>query len=143
MSALSAVKNAKECLAAPGEMRVLKIHQFVEDFDAHDDELQDELAAEFRAAFDTCLRSLQSEFGSARLMDVGDESEGEDAIELAFSLVPGPVRLALWELPAGVLYVAVSHQDREEPIVLLIGTADKPSGALRRLAKSRARKRRR
>ena len=92
-----------------------------DDTDAHDDELQDKLAAEFKATFDECIRPLEAEFGSARVVDLLDESADEGMIEQALSLVEGLVRVAFWEASAALLFLAVVHEDREAPIALLIG----------------------
>jgi hypothetical protein len=111
----SAKSLAKELLDGdPGGLEELRIHEFVDDEEAHDDEKIERLYADFSAELDRVQKELTKEFGQpSRTGDTDDE------------IIPlnGVFRFVIWEAGNAQLFVAASHEDRGVPILLMIGTA--------------------
>ena len=112
---------SKSCLDAPGEMHVRGAHTFADDDEAHDDDRQDRLNAEFRAQLDRYIRFLEAEYGPATVVDLESDSVDEAAAEEASSLVEDALQLAFWQQEDATLYVAMTQADREAPLALVIG----------------------
>ncbi len=92
----------------------LRIHEFADDEAAHDDDQTEELYAEFATDFETARTELSKKFGEPKRIG----TEEDEAIPLN-----GVLHFAVWEIDGKLLYVAASHEDREVPILLMIGTS--------------------
>nr|CAP48492.1 putative integron gene cassette protein [uncultured bacterium] len=83
------IQAARNCLRT-GEIVLLRVRQFKDDLEAHDDDLQERLAEQFDDAFVSAIESLESEFGPASEIDCDLED------------VPLPLcgffRVAIWEI---------------------------------------------
>src|SRR5207302_10108887 len=84
---------AKKCLSSPGTMELLKIHQFDDDSEAHNEERQKSLEEEFEAGFSETVHVLEQEFGQARIAKSEQDVEG---IPLC-----GVFSAAFWQVPSG------------------------------------------
>jgi hypothetical protein len=100
--------------AGPGTMQELRIHEFVNDEAAHDDEAIKDLYLEFSVNFDQMQTELSEEFGNP--CETGSEDTGDIPLS-------GVFRYAKWEVGGQRLYMAAAHEDRELPILLMIGIA--------------------
>ena len=98
----------------PGALEVIKIHEFADDGEAHDDEFQARMHREFDAVHSSLVEKLSKKFGAPRIAEEEDEFDG---IPLC-----GVFPAAIWDVSDGELFLAVSHEDRETPILLAIGT---------------------
>jgi hypothetical protein len=106
---------AKELLGGePGRLRDLRVHQFTDDEEAHDDERTEKLYAEFSAELDRVQKELTGEYGQPSRTGGTDDK-----------IIPlnGVFRFAVWEVGNSQLFVAAAHEDRGVPILLMIGTA--------------------
>jgi hypothetical protein len=113
----SVVQAAKRLLSLPaGESDDLRIHSFPDDEQAHDDDLQQQIADEFIRDFQTALVDLRQVYGDPET--AGDEDE-----EIA-ELIPlcGIFRYAMWTVKRRRLFLAAAHEDRELPFLLMLGT---------------------
>ncbi|HUG19664.1 MAG TPA: hypothetical protein VMM56_11830 [Planctomycetaceae bacterium] len=99
----------------PGALEFIKIYEFEDDEEAHDDEFQERMHREFETVHGSLVEELSRKFGLPRLAEAEDEF---DAIPLN-----GVFPAAIWEIEGAELFLAVSHEDRETPILLAIGTA--------------------
>jgi hypothetical protein len=111
------VAAAQSCLLESAEpIAVLRIHEFADDSEAHDDVLQGSLRQAFEAAFSEAVASLEAAFGpSVELLD-GPDTE---CIPLC-----GVFCAAAWEVNGQRLFLAAAHEDRETPLLLVVGVAD-------------------
>jgi hypothetical protein len=112
----SATSIAKKLLAGePGGLEELRIHEFEDDYEAHDDELTEQLYQEFSAEFDRVVTALSKKYGKPQRT-----GKKEDKI------IPlnGVFRFAIWSVDDQQLYVAAAHEDCGVPIILMIGTAE-------------------
>jgi hypothetical protein len=98
-----------------GALEVIKIYEFGDDEEAHDDAFQERKHREFEAVHSPLVEELSKKFGLPRIAGAEDEF---DTIPLC-----GVFPAAIWEIEGAELYLAVSHEDRETPILLAIGTA--------------------
>ena len=89
--------------------------EFEEDEEWHDDEFQERKHCEFEAVHSSLVEELSKKFGPPRIAGVEDEF---DTIPLC-----GVFPAAIWDTEGGELFLAVSHEDRETPILLAMGTA--------------------
>ena len=109
---LDPIQAARSSLRS-GELAVLRLRQFKDDVEAHDDVLQEKLADEFDEACLSAIRTLESEFGPSSEIDC----ENDD--------VPLPLcgffRAAVWDVGGKQLCVGVAHEDRECPYLLVLG----------------------
>lgn len=105
---------AELCLSAPGQIELLKIHKFADDFESHDDEKQEQLTKEFEAAVQSAVSKLEAAYGAAHFLV--DEADMDD-LPLA-----GVFCAAIWRFDGATLFVAASHEDRETPFLLVVGT---------------------
>ena len=111
----SATSWAKTLLQGePGGLEELRVHEFVDDETAHDDEQIERLRREFSAEVDRVQKELASEYGPP-----SRTGESDDSI-IPFS---GVFRFAVWEVGGSQLFVAAAFEDRGAPILLMIGTA--------------------
>ncbi|NQT17094.1 MAG: hypothetical protein HQ582_30335 [Planctomycetes bacterium] len=101
--------------SGPGALEIIKIHQFEDDEEWHDDEFQERMHREFEVVHRSLVEELSKKFGLPRIADAEDEF---DAIPLC-----GVFPAAIWQVAGCELFLAVSHEDRETPILLAIGTA--------------------
>jgi hypothetical protein len=115
MSKKSATALAKELLDGdPGGLEELRIHEFTDDEEAHDDERTEKLYAEFSSELERAQKELMTVYGEPS--QVG-ESDNE--------IIPlnGVFRYAVWEVEGSQLFIAASHEDRGVPVLLMMGTA--------------------
>jgi hypothetical protein len=107
------VQTAQRLLGSRFEdMAELWIRGFADDFEAHDDGLQEQLERDFNFAFNEAVSELTSEFGPPRRS--GQEFDGSIPIG-------GLFQYAIWQIRDSELWVAAAHEDRECPFVLLMG----------------------
>ena len=98
-----------------GEMDVVRIHEFELDGDEHDDAATDQLHKDFKADFDDATKVLSEHYGEpSRTGDTDD-----DAIPLA-----GLVAYNVWSIDDCSLFLAISHEDRGAPILMMLGCAE-------------------
>ena len=97
----------------PGGLEELRVEEFPDDESAHDDVLHARLHAEFSAEFDWVQAELARTYGEPIRTGAGDD----DLIPLN-----GVFRFALWELGDMVLFAAAAHEDRDCPLLLMLGT---------------------
>ena len=95
-------------------MEDLRVHLFADDEAAHDNEAIDRLYAEFSNEFDGVATALAKRYGSP--FRTGEEDDEDIPLN-------GVFRFAIWLIGDMQLFVAVAHEDRECPILLLMGTA--------------------
>lgn len=106
---------AKKALAAgKGAMEEVRIHVFEDDEEAHDEEAVEKLHADFAKQFDKSVATLSKEYGQPKRTGQKDDR----AIPLN-----GVFRFAIWKVGKLELYAA-AHEDREIPIILMLGTAE-------------------
>lgn len=101
--------------AGSGGLEALRVHQFTNDEEAHDDDAIDKLYAVFSAEFDRDVSSLSKRYGKP----VRRGEEHDDVIPLN-----GVFRSAVWSIEDQQLYLAASHEDRGCPILLILGTGE-------------------
>ena len=112
----SATGLAKQLLEGDaGGLEELRVHEFEDDEEAHDDEATEALYQDFSADFDRAQAALSKKYG--RPMQVGKDND--DAIPLN-----GVFRFAIWKIEDKQLYLAAAHEDRGVPIILMLGTAE-------------------
>jgi hypothetical protein len=99
----------------PGGLEELRVHEFPDDKSAHDDALHSRLHAEFSAEFDRVQAELARTYGEP----LRSGAEDDDLIPLN-----GVFRFALWEVGDMVLFAAAAHEDRDCPLLLMLGTSD-------------------
>ena len=108
----SATNLARQFLARDkGSLEDLRIHQFKNDKEAHDDIAIDRLHAEFVSDFERVLSELSASYGEPSRTGVDNDKD----IPLC-----GVDRFAIWEVEGRLLYVAVAHEDRECPLLLMM-----------------------
>jgi hypothetical protein len=113
MNSAKILQAANRLLAGEdGSLTELRIHEFNEDEQAHDDQLQERLRREFEDDFEKAARTLTSKFGSPAERG----TEDHDAIPLS-----GVFLHAIWNVKNSVLYAAAAHEDRELPVLLVLG----------------------
>jgi hypothetical protein len=91
----------------------LEIYQFACEVEAHDDNLHERLAEKFAASFDSVKAELVKEFGQPSRTGERDD----DHIPLC-----GVYRFAVWDQDNMILFLAVAHEDRQCPFLLMLGT---------------------
>jgi len=115
--AKSTIQLAQSLLQSNDDtLEEIRMHEFDSDESAHDDALQERLLTEFEADFAKLQAELESRFG--RPTEIGEQDHEE--IPLA-----GVFRFATWEVSDKLLFAAATHEDRELPFLLLIGTASR------------------
>lgn len=111
---LNAVSKAVKLLAKPEPAFVeLRLFEFEDDADAHDEGLIEERYAEFTESFNKAVVSLTKKFGPPVRGARGEQVD-----------IPhcGIMQYSLWDVEDRGLYVAWCHEDRELPIMLVLGT---------------------
>ncbi len=98
----------------PGSLEIIKIYMIEDDEEAHDDEFQKQKHLEFEAVHNSLAKELSKKFGTPKIAKKEDE----------FNKIPlcGVYPAATWEVNGAELYLAVSHEERETPYLLAIGT---------------------
>ncbi|SRR6266705_3598874 len=108
------IELARKCLAGHGEKsEPLLVYSFKDDNEAHDDDLQERLEAEFERAWREVTERLAEVFGPALV--------GEDYEETRWVPLSGVGGASSWHTEHGRLWVAYAHEDRETPYLLLVG----------------------
>jgi hypothetical protein len=108
---------ARQFLASDKDsLEDLRIHQFKNNEEAHDDSAIDRL----HEAFITDFEHVKSELSSVYGEPLRTGADHDDDIPLC-----GVFRFAIWSIESRLLYVAVAHEDRECPILLMIGVASR------------------
>ena len=95
----------------------IKTYDWQDEEEAHDDDFQEEMHDEFCELYDSIVEQLSPRFGEAAEASGPDEFE-EIQVNEAYPA-------AVWSLNEGTLYLAVSHEDRELPMLLAIGMTRK------------------
>lgn len=98
-----------------GGLEELRIHEFIDDEEAHDDEAIDKLYGDFSAEFDRVEAALTQKYGKPSRTG----KEDDDVIPLN-----GVFRFAIWPVDDKQLFAAAAHEDRGVPILLMLGTAN-------------------
>ncbi len=88
------------------------MHQFNDEVEAHDSQLQARLAEELAAEYEKALVELSNEYGQPAV-------EGAEAA----ARVPmgGTLRASLWRGGYREFWLAACHEDRELPLMLVVG----------------------
>jgi hypothetical protein len=114
--AKSAITLARELLEGDaGALEELRIHEFTDDEEAHDDEAVEKLYAEFSSEFDRVVAVLSKQYGKPSRTG----KEDDEVIPLN-----GVFRFAVWPVGDKQLFAAAAHEDRGVPILLMLGTVD-------------------
>jgi hypothetical protein len=114
--AKSAIALARKVLAdEPGALEELRIHEFEDDEEAHDDEATEQRYAEFASEFERAQAALTKQYGEP----VRTGKKDDKAIPLN-----GVFRFAIWEVGERQLFLATAHEDRGVPILLMLGTVE-------------------
>lgn len=112
----SVVQKARQLLREPpGDVHELRIYEFDDDEDAHDDDFQTQVEQSFVESFDALVEMLSTEFGQPAIVGEADHN----AIPLT-----GVFKFACWNVGEKTLYAAAAHEDREEPFLLVIGASE-------------------
>jgi hypothetical protein len=101
--------------AAPGMLEEIRIHEFTDDEEAHDDEAVDKLYSDFSAEFDRGEAVLTKQYGKPSRTG----KEDDETIPLN-----GVFRFAVWQVGDKQLFAAAAHEDRGVPMLLMLGTAE-------------------
>ena len=112
----SPIDAARICLAGEEVMVLLRVRQFVDDVEAHNDQIQDQLEREFEEAFEIASSILSAEFGHG---SASSEDEEDDFVQLS-----GVFSLTTWDVAGKQLFLAAAHEDRETPFFLVVGVRD-------------------
>ncbi len=101
--------------AGDGVMDALRIHEFEMDGDEHDDDSVELLHYDFKKDFDAATRVLTAEHGEP----AHSGSDDDDAIPLT-----GIEAFNIWNIGDQGLFLAISHEDRGAPILLMLGCTE-------------------
>lgn len=95
---------------------VIDCREFFSDVEAHDDELQTSLEENFLANFQKYERSVTGRYGSPGTNGNNDHPG-----------IPhcGVLRYAIWTIDGQSLYLALTHEDRELPFLIVMGVSDR------------------
>src|SRR6516164_1120064 len=100
----SATALARELLEGDtGRLEELRIHEFADDEEAHDDDAIDKLYEDFSSEFDCVVTALSKEYGKPSRKG----KEDDEIIPLN-----GVFRFAIWSVDDTLLFVAAAHEDR-------------------------------
>jgi len=109
----SAIAVARQLLASnEGGLEELRLRAFSNDEDAHDGITIERLRAEFISDVASMQSELSASFGEPSRAGTDDDQD----IPLC-----GVFRFAVWRIEGRALYVAAAHEDRECPILLMLG----------------------
>ena len=113
----SAINLARQLLTNnENGLEDLRIHQFEDDKAAHNDSAIEKLYVEFSSELDRAQSELSSSYGEPYRTG----AEDDEVIPLG-----GVFKFAVWEIEGRILFVVAAHEDRECPILLILGTASK------------------
>lgn len=110
------VTTAASVALSEGEMFAIRMHEFELDGDEHDDDAIDKLHESFHTDFEIAKAALKKTHGNPTREAADDE---DDAVPLC-----GVCRFAVWEYEGKGFFLAVSHEDRGTPILLIIGPTE-------------------
>lgn len=116
-----------ENLISSGEERfeVIQIREFEHEEEQHDEELIDSVIGEFSSILKELALELEKKYGEPKLAleekDFEDIEDDEEVIEDEQFYVPCSFASAVWEKEDFILYLAVCQEDREFPIILVVG----------------------
>ena len=98
-----------------GSLEELRVHEFIDDAEAHNDKKVDKLYQDFSAELDRVEVDLSQKYGKPSRVGKQDDD-----------LIPfnGVFRFAIWTVGERLLFAAAAHEDRGVPILLMLGTAD-------------------
>lgn len=108
------VALAKSLFSQRGtKMEDVEVYEFLDDEAAHDDALQQEVCCKFERRFASLKKLLSDEFGPPAL---AGHSHRDIHVNTAL--------FAMWEVPRKTkrLFLGMSHEDRELPYVIVLGT---------------------
>ena len=88
------------------------IHEFELDGDEHDDEAIEKLHIDFKNDFDIAATALSQQYGPP----VKSGTDDDDALPLT-----GIMHFSIWRTDDAGLFLAISHEDRGTPILLMLG----------------------
>ncbi|MCX5662961.1 MAG: hypothetical protein NTW19_25025 [Planctomycetota bacterium] len=97
----------------PG-LELVRIHEFKDDSEAHDDEFTERLHEEFSADLKRAQKDLSKIYGKP----VRTGTDDDDVIPLN-----GVFCFAVWAVGETSLYIAAAHEDRGVPVLLMVGTS--------------------
>ncbi|MCL4855635.1 MAG: hypothetical protein KJZ78_30075 [Bryobacteraceae bacterium] len=110
------LQQAAEFLeAGDGAMDAIRIHEFELDGDEHDDDAVELLHQDFKKDFDAATRVLTVKYGAPS----HSGSDDDDAIPLT-----GIQAFNIWSMGDQGLFLAISHEDRGTPILLMLGCTE-------------------
>src|SRR5262245_35679899 len=113
--AKSATALASELLEGDaGALEELRIHEFADDEEAHDEDAIDKLYEDFSSEFDRVVTAIAKKYGKPSRTG----KEDDQVIPLN-----GVFRFAVWSVGDKQLFAAAAHEDRGVPILLMLGTA--------------------
>jgi hypothetical protein len=98
---------------ASESLEVVRIHEFADDDEAHDDAAHGRLVDEFTQAFSKFRTELTESYGPPR-----EESDADANV----APLCGVFCAATWPVGNLILYLAAAHEDRECPYLLALGT---------------------
>jgi hypothetical protein len=96
-----------------GGLEELHVHEFEDAAAAHDDNGIERLYVQFKAELDAARAGLSRVYGNPLRTGTADDR----AIPLN-----GVFCFAVWDVDGTELFVAATHEEREVPILLMIGT---------------------
>lgn len=99
-------------LSESDQFEVIDYRGFLNDEEAHSDRIQNLRAIEFRERFDMYRAALVSRYGPP-------DQTGSDV--LCHIPICGILHQGIWTAGTKSLYLALSHEDRELPFVILLG----------------------
>lgn len=113
------ISSGKECF------EVIHLREFEHEEEQHDDELIDSVIGEFTNILKALALELAEKYGKPKLV-LEEENfevieEDEEVIENEQFYVPYSFASAVWKKEDFILYLAVCQEDREFPIILVIG----------------------
>ena len=111
----SPIRLAKELLDGDAaKIELLRMHDFLNDLEAHDDELTERLYQVFSTALEHVRSDLDLNYGLPT--QVGTDERPP------FIPLNGVFRFAVWDVGNRQLFLAAAHEDRGVPILLILGT---------------------
>ncbi len=108
--------SAVSAALTEAEMDAVRIHEFELDGDEHDDGAVEKLHESFHADFAAAMATLAEQYGQPARSEADMD---DDEIPLC-----GLCRFAVWNTDDGGFFLAVSHEDRGTPILLMIGPTE-------------------
>ena len=110
------LQQARELLEiGEGGMDAIRIHEFELDGDEHDDDAVESIHQEFEKDFQSATRVFTAEYGVPHHSGFDDD----DSLPLS-----GITAFNIWSIDEDKLFLAISHEDRGAPILLMLGCVD-------------------